>query len=132
LADQQGEAVRKIQMLRPLALLTLQFAAPALADDEAVPATKNYAEARDVIMRHIDNLVPAPVERPRRQEKVRGTVTGIDERNDRITLRLASDSSGDFRVQDPLVFNAVRDGDRVEITVEDIDGKKTIVGLKKE
>jgi Cu/Ag efflux protein CusF len=119
-------------MLRPLALLTLQFAAPALADDAVVPATKNYTEARDVIMRHIDNLVPAPVERPRRQEKVRGTVTGIDERNDRITLRLASDSSGDFRVQDPLVFNAVRDGDRVEITVEDIDGKKTIVGLKKE
>ena len=96
------------------------------------PATKNYAEARDVILRHIDELVPALSERPRHQETVQGTVTGVDERNDRITLRLASDSSDDFRVQDPLVFNAVHDGDRVKITVEDINGRRTIVELKKE
>lgn len=96
------------------------------------PATKNYADARDVILRHIDDLVPALVERPRRQETVQGTVTAIDERNDRITLQLAADTSGNFRVQDPLVFNAVHDGDRVKITVEDINGRKTIVELKKE
>jgi protein-tyrosine-phosphatase len=96
------------------------------------PATKNYAEARDVIMRHIDDLVPALIERPRRQETVQGTVTGIDERNDRITLRLASESSSDFRVQDPLLFNAVHSGDRVEITVENIGGSNTIVELKKQ
>jgi hypothetical protein len=59
-------------------------------------------------------------------------VTGIDERNDLITLRLAEGASSDFRVQDGLVFNAVHDGDQVEITVEDISGAKTIVGLKKE
>jgi hypothetical protein len=35
-------------------------------------------------------------------------------------------------VQDALVFNAVHDGDPVEITVENIQGAKTIVGLKKE
>jgi Cu/Ag efflux protein CusF len=59
-------------------------------------------------------------------------VTGIDERNDRLTVRLASKTTRDFRVQDALIFNAVRDGDSVELTVEDIDGAKTVVGLRKE
>jgi arsenate reductase (thioredoxin) len=94
------------------------------------PATKDYAAARDVIVRHIDDLIPALAERPRPRETLRGVVTGIDERNDLITLRLASDVSADFRVQDGLLFNAVRDGDQVEITVENIEGAKTIVGLK--
>jgi Copper binding periplasmic protein CusF len=58
-------------------------------------------------------------------------VTSIDERNDRITLRLAEGASSDFRVQDALVFNAVHDGDQVEITVENISGAKTIVGKRK-
>jgi hypothetical protein len=35
-------------------------------------------------------------------------------------------------VQDALVFNAIRFGDRVELTVETIDGARTIVGLRKE
>jgi protein-tyrosine-phosphatase len=96
------------------------------------PATKDYAAARDVIVRHIDDLVPTLTERQRPQETLRGIVTGIDERNDRITLRLAKSASADFRVQDGLLFNAVRDGDRVEITVENIEGAKTIVGLRKE
>jgi protein-tyrosine-phosphatase len=96
------------------------------------PATKDYVAARDVIVRHIDDLVPALTERPRPQETLRGTITGTDERNERITLRLAKDASGDFKVQDGLVFDMVRDGDRVEITVENIEGAKTIVGLTKE
>jgi Cu/Ag efflux protein CusF len=70
--------------------------------------------------------------RTRPQETFHGVVTAIDERNDRITLHLAKDASSDFRVHDALMFDAVRDGDQVEITVEDIDGAKTIVGLKKE
>jgi Cu/Ag efflux protein CusF len=36
-----------------------------------------------------------------------------------------------FKVQDGLIFNAVHRGDYVEVTVENIGGKKTIVGLKK-
>jgi len=95
-------------------------------------ATRNYDAARDAIVHHIDDLIPALTERPRPQETLRGVVTGIDERNDRITLRLAKDASADFKVQDGLVFDAVRDGDQVEITVENIDGAKTIVGLKEE
>jgi hypothetical protein len=96
------------------------------------PAMKDYAAARDVILHRIDALIPTLTERPPIQETLRGVVTGVDERNDRITLRLAKDSSSDFKVQDALVFNAVRDGDRVEITVESIEGAKTIVGLRKE
>jgi hypothetical protein len=109
---------------RLLALIMLglgQFAVAASAADAA---------ARDVIVRHIDDLIPVLAERPRPQETLRGMVTGIDERNDLITLRLASDASADFRVQDGLLFNAVRYGDQVEITVENIGGAKTIVGLK--
>ena len=97
-----------------------------------VAASAADAAARDVIVRHIDDLIPALAERPRPQETLRGMVTGIDERNDLITLRLASDASADFRVQDGLLFNAVRYGDQVEITVENIEGAKTIVGLKRE
>jgi protein-tyrosine-phosphatase len=96
------------------------------------PATKDYSAARDAIVRHIDDLVPTLTERPRPQETLRGIVTGIDERNDRVTLRLAKEASGEFKVQDALVFNAVRDGDRVEITVENIEGARTIVALRKE
>jgi protein-tyrosine-phosphatase len=96
------------------------------------PAMKDYVAARDVIVSHIDRLVPALAARPRPQETWEGVVTAVDERNDRITLRLRSDTTEVFRVQDGLVFNAVRNGDQVELTIESIDGAKTIVELKKE
>jgi hypothetical protein len=35
-------------------------------------------------------------------------------------------------VQDGLVFDVVHNGNQVEITIENIDGAKTIVGLRKE
>ena len=128
--------------------VALQFAIPAHASDavpddrrgvvevnywsDVPPATKDYAAAPDVIVHHIDGLVPALTERPRPQETLRGVVAGVDERNDRITLRMATNASADFKVQDALVFNAVHDGDQVEITVENIEGAKTIVGLRRE
>jgi hypothetical protein len=95
-------------------------------------AIKDYVAARDVIVDHIDRLVPAltPLTRPR--ETLQGVVTAVDERNDRIIVRLTSDTTEDFRVQDGLVFDAVHNGDQVEITIENIDGAKTIVGLRKE
>jgi hypothetical protein len=37
-----------------------------------------------------------------------------------------------FKVQDGLLFNAVRYGDQVDITVQNITGAMTIVGLRKE
>jgi hypothetical protein len=64
------------------------------------------------------------------QEILHGMITAVDESNDRITVRLASGAVADFKVQDGLIFNAVRYGDQVEITVESIEGAKTIVGLR--
>ena len=93
------------------------------------PALKDYAAARDVIVHHIDDLVPTLTERARPRETLRGVVTGIDERNDRLTVRLASNRTSDFKVQDALVFDAVHTGDAVELIVENIAGARTIVGL---
>jgi protein-tyrosine-phosphatase len=96
-----------------------------------VPATsKDYPALRDAIVHHIDDLVPSLAERPRPPETLRGVVAGIDERNDRITLTLAQGASADFKVQDPLVFNAVHDGEQVEVSVETIEGVNSIVGLE--
>jgi protein-tyrosine-phosphatase len=101
----------------------------------AVPAaTKDYEAARDAIVRHIGNL---PMLAPQAQETLRGVVSSVDERNDRITVRLqpaetAGDVARDFKVQDGLIFNAVRYGDPIEITVESINGTETIVQLRKE
>jgi hypothetical protein len=66
------------------------------------------------------------------REILRGVVASVDERNDRITVWLASDASADLKVRDGLLFNAVRYGDQVEVTVENIDGARTIVGLTKD
>jgi Low molecular weight phosphotyrosine protein phosphatase len=96
------------------------------------PAMKDYVAARDVIAHRIDDLLPVLATRTRPQETLRGTITAVDERNDMISIRLAPDSAADLRVQDGLVFNSVRDGDQVEVTVESIDGVKTIVGLTKQ
>ena len=63
---------------------------------------------------------------------LRGVVAAVDERNDRITVRLSADATADLKVRDGLLFNAIRYGDEVEVTVEDINGAKTIVGLMKE
>lgn len=95
-------------------------------------AIKDYVAARDVIVDHIDRLVHALTPLTRRRETLQGVVTAVDERNDRITVRLPSDTTEDFRVQDGLVFDVIHKGDQVEITIENIDGAKTIVGLSKE
>jgi Cu/Ag efflux protein CusF len=70
------------------------------------------------------------------QETMRGIVANVDERNDRISVRLpssgtAGDVTGDFKVQDGLIFNAVRYGGEVEFIVKTIKGARTIVALRK-
>ena len=65
-------------------------------------------------------------------EVLRGVVAAVDERDDLITVRLSPNATADLKVRDGLLFNAVRYGDQVEVTVEDINGAKTIVGLVKE
>jgi protein-tyrosine-phosphatase len=68
------------------------------------PATKDYAAARDVIVRHIDTLVPTLVSTAPANETFRGVVASVDERNDTISVRLQSSPTGaaqDFKVQGP-------------------------------
>jgi hypothetical protein len=77
-------------------------------------------------------LVPALASNASAPETVGGIVASTDQRNDTLTIQLsATGTSGDFKVQDGLLFNSVRYGDPVEITVETIDGARTITGLKK-
>jgi protein-tyrosine-phosphatase len=98
-------------------------------------ATKDYVAARDVIVRHIDTLVPTLVSTAPANETLRGVVASVDERNDTISVRLQSSPAGvalDFKVLDGLVFDAVRFGDRVAFTVETVNGAKTITRLTKE
>lgn len=65
-------------------------------------------------------------------DSMRGMVARVDQRNDTIVIQLAPEKTEPFRVQDGLLFDSVRYGDQVEITVQSIAGAKTIVGLRKE
>jgi Cu/Ag efflux protein CusF len=65
-------------------------------------------------------------------QSVRGMVTSVDQGNDTISIRRASDNTEQFRVQDGLLFDSVRYGDQVEITIQNIAGAKTIVGLRQQ
>ena len=78
--------------------------------------------------------VAAPIDAAsdRSPETLRGLVAAVDERNDQITIRLSPNGTADLKVSDGLLFDAVRYGDRVAVTVEDIDGAKTIVDLIEE
>ena len=62
----------------------------------------------------------------------RGVVASVDESSNTITIQRSSETTEEFKVQDGLLFDSVRYGDRVEVTVENIAGAKTIVGLAKE
>ncbi|WP_159008361.1 hypothetical protein [Bradyrhizobium sp. S69] len=76
---------------------------------------------------------PALASNASARETLKGVVASTNEQNDTLTIQLASTGiSGDFKVLDGLIFNSVRYGDLVEITVEMIGGMKTIVALTRE
>jgi hypothetical protein len=104
--------------------MAMPFMVPACASTEAAvnPAVNQVA----VLATNAGN------DSRRSLETMRGVIAAIDERNDRITVQLSPNTTADLRVRDGLLFNAVRYGDPVEITVEEIDGAKTIVGLIKQ
>lgn len=64
-------------------------------------------------------------------ETISGVVASIDERSDTIKIQRWPQMAEELKVQDGLLFSAVRYGDAVEVTVENINGAKTIVGLTK-
>jgi Cu/Ag efflux protein CusF len=71
---------------------------------------------------------------------LKGEITKLDEATGTITLK--QDQSGtvgggagataDYKVKDGLVFNAVKAGDKVQVTVDRVDGKQTITKLEKQ
>jgi hypothetical protein len=72
------------------------------------------------------------VARKPKTETLRGVIDSVDQGNDTLKIRLSPDTTEQFKVQDGLIFDVVRYGDQVEVTVRDIAGDRTIVGLSME
>ena len=64
-------------------------------------------------------------------ETISGVVASVDERSDTIKIQRSPQTAEELKVQDGLLFSAVRYGDPVEVTVENINGARTITGLVK-
>ena len=72
------------------------------------------------------------------QQTIEGKVAAVDKAAGKISLQIAGTSGADastaptpFKVQDPLLFNAVKQGDEVSVTTQTVNGVVTITGLKK-
>jgi Cu/Ag efflux protein CusF len=75
------------------------------------------------------------------QQAQTGSITNVDEANGKITIQqtqtgtVGANTGGatdEFKVQDGLIFNAFRPGDKVVFTATDIGGVKTITKLQKQ
>lgn len=69
---------------------------------------------------------------PANEETLRGIIASVDERNDKVTIRLPSDETTELKVGDGLLFDALRYGDAVRATIRTIGGAKEIVGVIRE
>ena len=75
------------------------------------------------------------------QQSLTGSVTKVDEANGKITIQQTQSgtvgtttggAAEDFKVQDGLLFNALRPGDKVVFTATAAGGVKTITKLEKQ
>lgn len=79
------------------------------------------------------------------QQTIKGKVAAVDQAAGKISIQIAgtagtagSGAAGatvaptPFKVQDPLLFNAVKVGDRVSVTTENVNGVAMIKSLTKE
>jgi Cu/Ag efflux protein CusF len=75
------------------------------------------------------------------QQSMTGTISKVDEANGKIAIQQtqggtvgagAGGAAEEFKVQDGLVFNAVKPGDKVSFTVTESGGVKTITKLEKQ
>jgi Cu/Ag efflux protein CusF len=75
------------------------------------------------------------------QQSLTGTITKLDEANGKIAIQQTQSGTvganpaaagEEFKVQDGLVFNAVKPGDKVVVTVTDVGGVKTVTKLEKQ
>lgn len=74
------------------------------------------------------------------QAMTNGVVTKVDKPQGTIRIQYgqpgtvggpSTDTSEDFKVQDGLLFNALQPGDKVQFSVEQANGVKTITKLEK-
>jgi Cu/Ag efflux protein CusF len=75
------------------------------------------------------------------QQSLTGTITKVDEPNGKVTIQqtqsgtVGANSGGaadDFKVQDGLMFNALKAGDKVVFTANEIGGVKTVTKIEKQ
>jgi Cu/Ag efflux protein CusF len=75
------------------------------------------------------------------QQSLTGTITKVDEPNGKVTIQqtqsgtVGANSGGateDFKVQDGLMFNALKAGDRVVFTANETGGVKTLTKIEKQ
>jgi Cu/Ag efflux protein CusF len=75
------------------------------------------------------------------QQALTGSITKVDEANGKITIQqtqggtvgtTTGGAAEDYKVQDGLLFNAVRSGDKVVFTATEAGGVKTITKLEKQ
>ena len=73
------------------------------------------------------------------QETIKGKVASIDQAGGKISIQISGTTGADatmaptvFKVQDGLIFNAIKQGDQVSITTENVNGVPTIKSLKRE
>ena len=73
------------------------------------------------------------------QETMKGEIAAVNEATGKISIKQNSGTVGsgstaatEFKVQDGLLFNAVKPGDKVTFTAEKVDGVMTIKKLTKE
>jgi Cu/Ag efflux protein CusF len=76
------------------------------------------------------------------QQTSTGTITKIDEASGTIAIQQAQSgtvganaggaANSEFKVQDGLMFNALKTGDKVSFTATDVAGVKTITKLEKQ
>jgi hypothetical protein len=104
-----------------LSLLGTMAASPTMANEQTEAGRPTVG-----IVRQDAAVAPKPA-----IEIMSGMVDSVDERNGTIKIRLSSGASQPLKVEDGLIFNAVRFGDQVEVSVHEIAGVKTLVGIEK-
>ena len=118
--------------MTPLIRISFASALTAMAAASSTPVTANPTGAGQDHIAGRQTFGLAALPNPA-TETFRGTVASVDEGRDTIgVIRRPSETAEELKVQDGLLFNSVRYGDQVEITVENIAGARTIVGLTKE
>ena len=76
------------------------------------------------------------------QQTIKGKVAAVDRAAGKISIQIAGTAATSgtgattaptsFKVQDALLFNAIKQGDEVSVTTKTVNGVATIVSIKKE